>query len=145
MVANDADVCLLLLHYRPEFMKSGLSELWLKCGVETKVWFVPLHLLITGLDQNICDVLLKAHILTGCDFISKIGTKSTAVKSNSHVYFGENKLLESSFIDAEMYLVKVLQRNSTSTTLMNCNKNSVARKAKPSMTSHLHHNLSKDI
>ena len=30
--------------------------------------------------------------------------------------FGENDLLESSFVDAELYLIKVLRSNSTSTT-----------------------------
>lgn len=83
-----------LLHYTPEFIKSELTELRLKYGEGTKVRFVPLHLLITRLDQNICEVFLKAHILTGCDVTSKNGTKCAALKSNPDVYlrnFGENK------------------------------------------------------
>ena len=41
------------------------------------------------------------------------------MKSDPHTYFknfGENELLESSFVDAELYLINVLQSNSTSTT-----------------------------
>ena len=41
------------------------------------------------------------------------------MKSDPHTYlkkFGENELLESSLVDAELYLINVLQSNSTSTT-----------------------------
>ena len=115
---NDTDVCVLLLHYTPQFIKSGLTELWLKYGVGPKVRFIPLHILITRRDQNLLDVLLKVHILTGCDVTSKIGTKSAALKSDPHMHlknFAENELLKSTFIDAELYLIKTLQSNSTST------------------------------
>ena len=91
----------------------------MKYGVEIIVLFVPLCFIFTRLDQNICDVLSKAHILAGCDVTSKIETKSAALKSNLHMYlkfFGENKLLELSFVDSKMYLIKVLQSNSTITT-----------------------------
>ena len=116
VVSNDTDVCVLLLHYTPQFIKSGLTELWLKYGVGPKVRFIPLHILIARLDQNLLDVLLKVHILTGCDVASKIGTKSAALKSDPHMYlknFGENELLESYLVHAELYLIKVLQSNST--------------------------------
>ena len=49
-------------------------------------------------------MLLKVHMITGCDVTSKTGTKSAALKSVPHMYlnnFGENELLESSFVDAE--------------------------------------------
>ena len=117
VVSNDTDVCVLLLHYTPQFIKSGLTELWLKYGVGPKVRFIPLHILVARLDQKL-DVLLKVHILTGCDATSKIGTKSAALKSDPHMYlknFGENELLVLD-VDAELYLIKVLQSNSTSTT-----------------------------
>ena len=84
-----------------------------------KVRFIHLHIFIARLDQNLLFVLLKVHILTGCDVTSKIGTNSAALKSDPHMYlknFGENELLQSSFADAELYLIKVLQRNSTNTT-----------------------------
>ena len=61
---------------------------------------------------------LKVHTLIGCDVNSKIGTKSAALKSHLYVYLkslGENKL-ESSFVDAKMYLIKIRQSISTVTT-----------------------------
>ena len=121
VVSNGTDVCVLLLHYTPRFIKSGLTKLWLKYGVGTKVRFIRLHILIARLDQNLLDVLLKVHVPTGCDVTSKIGTKSAALKSDSHMRLkkiGENELLESSFVDAELYLIKVLQSNSPSTTFV---------------------------
>ena len=118
VVSNDTDIYVLLLHYTPQFIKSGLTELWLKYGVGPKVRFIHLHVLIARLDQNLHDVLLKVHILKGCDVTSKIGTKSAALKSDPHMHlknFAENELLKSTFIDAELYLIKTLQSNSTST------------------------------
>ena len=109
VVSKDTDICILLLHYTSKLIKPGLSGLRLKHGVETMVLFLPLHLIFTRIDQNICDVLFKAHILTGCGVTSKFEAKSAALKSNFHVYlkhFSENKLLESSFFEA-MYLIKV--------------------------------------
>ena len=32
VVSNDTDVCVLLLHYTPQFIKFGLTELWFKYG-----------------------------------------------------------------------------------------------------------------
>ena len=92
---------------------------------------------------------MKVHILTGCDVTSKIGTKSAALKSEPHVYlknFGENELLES-FTDAELYHIKVLHSNSTSATFDELRYELYRKKKKKkfSMTSHLHHNLSKGI
>ena len=116
VVSNDTDVCVLLLHYTLQFIKSGLTELRLKHGVGPKVRFIPLHILIARLDQNLLDLLLKVHILTECDVASKIGTKSAALKSDPHIHlknFGENELLESHLVHAELYLIKVLQSNST--------------------------------
>ena len=59
---------------------------------------------------------------------------------------GENELLESSFVDAELYLIKVLQSNSPSTTFVELRYELYRKKKKKLfMTSHLHHDLSKDI
>ena len=41
VVSNDTDVCVLLLHYTPQFIKSGLTELWLKYSVIPKVRLIP--------------------------------------------------------------------------------------------------------
>ena len=98
------------------------------------------------------------HILTGCDVTSKIRAKSAALKSDPAMYlkhFGENELLELSFVDSELYLVKVLQSNSTSTTFnklqyeLHCPPSPPPHHTKKniyiSMTSLLHHALTKGI
>ena len=100
------------------------------------------------------------HILTGCDVTSKIRAKSAALKSDPAMYlkhFGENELLELSFVDTELYLVKVLQSNSTSTTFsklqyeLYCPPSPLPpttphqKKKYISMTSLLHHALTKGI
>ena len=140
VVSNDTDVCVLLLHYTPQFIKSGLTELWLKYGVGPKVRFIPLHILIARLDQNLLDVLLKVHILTGCDVTSKIWTKSAALKSDPHMYLKNlvKILLMLNYISLK-YFRAIVQLS------MNYDMNCIAKKTKLSMTSHLHHNLSKGI
>ena len=52
VVSNNTDVCVLLLHYTPQFIKSGLTELWLKNGVGP--WY----------DSYLCIYLLHALIQT---------------------------------------------------------------------------------
>ena len=49
---NDTDVCVLLLHYTPQFIKFGLTELWFKYGVGQRY------------DSYICIYLLHALIKT---------------------------------------------------------------------------------
>ena len=129
-------------------LHTRVYKIWINRNVETKVWFVPLHSLITRLDQNIGDVLLKAHILTGWDVISKIWTKSEVLESATYVYlkhFDENKLLESSSIDAEIYFIKDFKSTVQVQHSMNYDVNSIARKTKSCMTSHLRHDLFKNI
>ena len=112
--------------------------------VQAKGTIHTLHIFIARLDQNLLFVLLKVHILTGCDVTSKIGTNSAALKYDPHMYlknFGENELLQSSFADAELYLIKVLQRNSTSTTFDELRYELYGKKIKTLYDSHLYHDL----
>ena len=52
VVSNDTDVCVLLLHYTPQFIKFGLTELWFKYGAGQRY------------DSYICIYLLHALIKT---------------------------------------------------------------------------------
>ena len=64
-------------------------------------------------------IILKTHILTGCDVTSKIGTKIAALNSEPEKYlkeFGEREEPSyDSFEDAERYLVEVLKKKSMCT------------------------------
>ena len=62
------------------FFPLGLKELWLRYGTGAKQRFIPIHTLCIKIG-NIQYSLLKAHILTGCDVTSKVGTKLAAVNS----------------------------------------------------------------
>ena len=58
-------------------LSHGLSELWIKCENGDSSRFIPLYFLISGLGPMVCSVIIKAHILTGCDITSKIGKIGT--------------------------------------------------------------------
>ena len=54
-------------------------------------------------------------ILTGCDATSKIGTKTSVLKKNPEIYlqmFGEEEFGDTSFKQADKYLVQVVETGS---------------------------------
>ena len=58
------------------------------------------------------ETLLRAYVLTGCDITSKLRSKFSAVKSNLEnflFHFGSFTLGNDSFIEAEKYLVKLVE------------------------------------
>jgi hypothetical protein len=72
VLSNDTDVVVLILRYIFEHFSNGLQELWIKVGVGDKMRYVPLHTLGRQLGAALCNTLIKAHTLTGCDVTSKI-------------------------------------------------------------------------
>ena len=92
VISNDTDVFALLIHYLPDFSELGLQELWIMFGVGDKTRFLPLHLLLYKIGVPKCKVIYKAHILTGSDSTSKIGSKKSAINPSPELYlqrFGE--------------------------------------------------------
>lgn len=61
-------------------MPNELSELWMKFGTGNSTRFIPLDFVASQLGPIICSVIIKAHILTGCDITSKAGKKSGCIK-----------------------------------------------------------------
>ena len=114
VLSNDRDV-VLLLYFMPEFLSKGVIELWVKYGTGNNERFIPIHLLANSIGYDMCHIILKAHILTGCDVTSKVG-KVNALKANPAQYlsrFGENdSLLDGVAIEAENYLVKTIKVNT---------------------------------
>ena len=51
-------------------------------GVGDKIRFLQLHLLMYKIGVPKCKVIYKAHILTGSDLISKIGSKKSEINAN---------------------------------------------------------------
>ena len=81
--------------------------------------FMPIYhyyALYHKLEKSVLNSLLKLHILTGCNVISKVGTKLAAIKAFQEVNLWKFCNVESekySFKDAKLYLVKVLHGKST--------------------------------
>ena len=52
-------------------------------GAGEKTMGFPIHILANKLRDNLSSsIILKTHVLTGCDVTSKIGTKSSAMENN---------------------------------------------------------------
>lgn len=79
------------------------------------------HSCLVKLGGIFCKVLLKAYIGTGCDWLSKIGTKKGGVAANPEIYladFAENcPLSDDDVMNCETCLVKVLSLASSRPTL----------------------------
>ena len=112
VISNDTDTFALLLHHLPYLRQKGLKELWLKFGTGEKKRLIPLHDILQSLGESFSKVVLKAHVLTGDDSMSKMGTKKAALQNGDPVAnllnFATNKeLLQDEIAMAEKYLARV--------------------------------------
>ena len=112
VVSKDTDIAVLLLFYMKTFKLMGLSELYMCIGIGDKVRKLPLHLLHIKLGDVFCKALLKMHLGTGCDYLSKVGTKYSGLNAKPELNllsFGESANLDESQVDeAEKFLVMVM-------------------------------------
>ena len=110
VLSNDADMFALLIYYMPYFKSVGVKEVWQQYGVGDNRRMLPIHQVLTVLGEVKCKAILKAHILTGEDCLSKIGTKHAAIHFSPEKYlinFGESsELSDRDFALAEEFLVK---------------------------------------
>ena len=84
--SNDTDVTVFLLYYIHYFINLGIEDLWIKFGIGDKSRHIPVHKLGDILGTQLCKVILKSHILTGCDVTSKVGTRAAALNSEFEQY-----------------------------------------------------------
>ena len=93
-----------------------MCEVWIKYGTGNNKRYIPLHTYAPNLGETKSNLVMKIHILYGCDVTSKIGTKSAALKRKSDEYlqlFGEKHVdSELAFNNAEKYLVELLSTGS---------------------------------
>ena len=71
---------------------------------------VLIHSLYKRLPKPLREVLLACYVGTGCDYISKIGTKLRALSAFPEKFlqkFGHKDLDDSDIVKAEQYLVNV--------------------------------------
>ena len=94
------------------FFNKGINELWVKVGTGSYAQILPMHVLHSSIGHEMCSVILRLHVLTGCDVKSKIGSKYGARNANPIDYlkaFGQSKdLCYEEAQKAESHLVKVL-------------------------------------
>lgn len=111
VVSNDTDTVTRLLHFIHHLQKKGLRELWVEFGTGERRRYIPIHTLADKLGEGLSKVIVKAHILTGDDALSKIGTKHAALSCNPEHYlsnFAQSSMLtDENFTEAEKYLVRV--------------------------------------
>merc|ERR1739842_287339 len=105
VVSNDADTIARLLYLMKKYKERGLTHIWVMYGTGDNKRFEPLHTIYHRLSIRLSRVVVKAHILTGDDGLSKIGTKLAAlchdpVKDLSS--FGESEEI----CDADLWLVE---------------------------------------
>ena len=80
---------------------------------------IPLHTLHTRFGAAFCSILVKVHVLSGNDAVSKVGTKHAALTCNplSLTKFAETDSLTTVDISVvERYLGKVLAGTRSNTT-----------------------------
>ena len=103
--SNDTDVLVYLLYYMHYFINLGKEKR-----------YIPIQKLGDLLGPQQCKIALKAHVLTGCDVTSKVGTKFAALNSEPGKYlmsFSEmDEPSNESLQAAEKYLVEVVKKNS---------------------------------
>ena len=74
-MSSDTDTILLLLQYTPYLHILGLRELWQQYGTSEQRRMLPLHQVISHIGAPLAKTVIKAHILTGEDCMSKVETK----------------------------------------------------------------------
>ncbi|KAG1682452.1 Solute carrier family 22 member 2 [Nymphon striatum] len=123
VLSSDTDVSILLIYYWATFLSNGLQELWVKAGVGDSTRFIPIHTLASRLGSALCHVLPAVHMLTGCDYTSKVGTKQAALNNHPETYlkgFGTCANVQDMdlvIIRAEEYLVHVFKKGTAFTTM----------------------------
>ena len=85
--------------------------MWIHYGKGKKIGYLPLHDLFDKLGHQFCRALLKCYLGTGCDYLSTVGTKKSALAANPEQnlpFFGEPiNLTEAQISEAEEYLMDV--------------------------------------
>ena len=85
VVSNDTDAYTLFLNHLPYFNNKDLKELWRQFGTSQRKSIIPLHDVCQILGQSFTKVILKTHVLTGDDTMSKIGSNKTALSNEDLV------------------------------------------------------------
>ena len=93
------------------FKQQGLEKMWCLYSTGENKRFLPIHKIHAVLGDSWSRIIIKAHVLTGDDSLSKVGTKHAALTCDPIKYlsgFAESdELFEADIGQTEEYLVKV--------------------------------------
>jgi hypothetical protein len=119
VLSNDTGIIALILRYII-LINKGLKELWVEYGTGERRRKIPMHALHARLGADFCNIVIKTHVLSGDDAVSKVGTKHAALVCHplSLINFAEtDSLAEADMNVAEQYLVKLWAGACSSTTV----------------------------
>ena len=105
LLSNDTDSFALLVHYAQFLQTLGAKDIWQQYGTGEKRHMLPLHQAVSQFGAPFAKTVIRGHILTGDDYMRKVGTKHAAMACNPVQYltnFGEtDTLLEQDVVLAE--------------------------------------------
>ena len=107
VASSDTDILVCLLYHSIRWMKEGVCEIWNVRGSRGDSKLYPLHTLCSIIGEDVALQLPAAHSLTGCDTVSKVGTKHAALKALPSVHlenFGTAELTEEAIDHAEHFM-----------------------------------------
>ena len=112
VISEDTDVLVLLLHYFEKFHSLGLQNLFLQLGKGEKRRMLPVHIMFERFGKDFSQEILSAHLATGSDHLSKVGSKRCALRKVFAVFGKTATLDEEQLKVAEEYLVNVLSASN---------------------------------
>ena len=63
------------------------KEIWVRFGAGEKNMGIPIHVLANKLGDHLSSlIILKTHLVTGCDVASKIRTKPSTMKNSPEIF-----------------------------------------------------------
>ena len=83
LLSNNSDVVTYLSAYFDQFKTKNVENIQVKYGLKERQQHIPIHRLAGILESHKSRALLKTHDLTGCDFISKVGSKLSSINAEA--------------------------------------------------------------
>ena len=105
ILSNDTDVVVLFMHYWKNLKDAGLQELWIRAGLGDTTRYILIHVL--AVKSPFTDIIISIHVLTGCEYTSKVGTQAAALKADIQLIKDFSTTLD--LEKAEEYLVLVMK------------------------------------
>ena len=111
VASPDTDVFVCSIHHFNQLVYFDLNAFWFVSGRSNSTTVVPIHEWVDQVSADVIDILPTIHALTGCDTMSKIGTKTAALKTAQEYghellcFFGKRELTDKMIDDADKFLL----------------------------------------